>query len=310
MLWRLEKKSKILPWWCSIWGKQYSVYSFYSSKIKQTKNSEFPNHYSLHCPNSKNGKAKIQPNRAQKEIPWERHHRASRTNQARDRTGQRHNQSSDCRMERDERSPHWRAWEKSSWGFRESKDQGSDDTEKQILRDEKGADRGNDASNYNRDEEDQSLRMKRDCSERTAENGQGWTAWALQYHSDHEQDREWGIASFWSWSGFACFFTLSWWWGWRSRLIENCSYRECRTKSSGERSLSRDSMSIATTTSGNTSAFRLLLVWGRSILHLSKARMYSSSDSDDQRRQRLLRCISTTASHTRGVGTLCDILRQ
>lgn len=32
-------------------------------------NSEIPNHYSLHCPNSKNGEAKIQPNRAQEEIP-------------------------------------------------------------------------------------------------------------------------------------------------------------------------------------------------------------------------------------------------
>ena len=89
-------------------------------------------------------------------------------------------------MERDERPPHWRAWEKSSWGFRESKDQGSDDTEKQILRDEKRADRGNDGCNHDWDEKDQILRMKRDCSEGTAENGQDWAPRALQYHSDHK----------------------------------------------------------------------------------------------------------------------------
>ena len=89
------------------------------------KNSEIPNHYSLHCPNSKNGKAKIQPNRAQEEIPRKRHPWIERTNQARDRTGQRNNQSSDCRLERDERPPHRRAWEKGSWEVGKREDQGS-----------------------------------------------------------------------------------------------------------------------------------------------------------------------------------------
>ena len=150
-----------------------------SNSKNQTKNSEIPNHYSLHCPNSKNAKAKIQSTSSQKGIYRERHPWIERTNQAEIRRGKRHNQSPYFLMERDERPPHRRAWEKSSWEVWKRENQGSCSSKEQILSDEKGADRGNDASNHNRDEEDQNLRMKCDCSQGVTENGKSWTAWAL-----------------------------------------------------------------------------------------------------------------------------------